>query len=271
MNPDQFFELFLKELAGAPVLQGYYKFLGKKSSFLFRRNYFIRRLEWIARQAGSPENKIWDFGCGYGTTAIFLTLRGHTVHGSTLEFYLKELEKRVRYWSQFGDLSRLDCAHEDLFDQHVPRAAFDRIIVQDTLHHVEPIDEGLKILTAGLKPGGSIIVVDVNGRSLFIRFPLYLQRGNKRIITLYDEKLQRSFLIGNENVRSYDTWKRIFEANGLKIADHEFIRYFPPFLWSEKNYQERVTKEKELWHTAPLRRNYFFMGMNLVIEPKSTG
>jgi hypothetical protein len=49
MLPEQFFELMLKELEVHTEMQPYYKFLGKKSSLHFRRNYFLERLRYIKK------------------------------------------------------------------------------------------------------------------------------------------------------------------------------------------------------------------------------
>ena len=266
MNPERFFELLLKELEQTPVLQGYYKFLRGRKSFLFRRNYFLRRLEFIAARVGSSEKSVWDAGCGYGTSAIFLTLSGHSVRGTTMEFYSDLIDKRRAYWSQFGDLGKFTYVHEDLFNSPVPPGSFDRILVQDALHHIEPIDQGIQILSRSLKPDGKIVVVDVNGRAFLIRIPLYMQRGSKRVITMHDEKLNRDYVMGNENVRSFGTWKGIFERNGMKVADYEFIRCYPPFLWSQDNYDRRIVSEKQLWRDHAMLREYGYMGMNLLVD-----
>ena len=74
MSPEQFFELMLKELELHTEMQPYYKFLGSKSSWHFRRNYFLQRLRYIkkyivnAPQSDSSRKNlaIWDCGCGYG-------------------------------------------------------------------------------------------------------------------------------------------------------------------------------------------------------------
>ena len=45
-----------------------------------------------------PKNKavkVFDLGCGYGTTALFLVLNGYRVEGITLEFYFKTIKKRM--------------------------------------------------------------------------------------------------------------------------------------------------------------------------------
>ena len=81
MTPEQFFELMLKELEVHTEMQPYYKFLGKKSSWHFRRNYFLQRLRYIQQHItdsarANKDISIWDCGCGYGTTCLFLAMNG---------------------------------------------------------------------------------------------------------------------------------------------------------------------------------------------------
>src|SRR5580700_1896820 len=112
MSPEQFFELMLKELEVHTEMQPYYKFLGKKSSWHFRRNYFLERLRYIQKNLvdatrnsanGAEQLSIWDCGCGYGTTCLFLAMNGIKSHGTTLEFYYDTIQKRREYWGRYGD------------------------------------------------------------------------------------------------------------------------------------------------------------------------
>src|ERR1043165_2225080 len=105
MSPEQFFELMLKELEVHTEMQPYYKFLGKKSSWHFRRNYFLERLRYIKANIVDAPNarslSIWDCGCGYGTTCLFLAMNGIRTYGTTLEFYFETVNKRKEYWSKY--------------------------------------------------------------------------------------------------------------------------------------------------------------------------
>src|SRR6185436_19902056 len=106
MSPEQFFELLIKELEIHTEMQPYYKFLGQKSSWHFRRNYFLQRLRYIYAQVQQNKHAvIWDCGSGYGTTCLFLAMNGIKTYGTTLEFYYDTIQKRVDYWSKYGDTS----------------------------------------------------------------------------------------------------------------------------------------------------------------------
>jgi SAM-dependent methyltransferase len=266
MTVEQFFDLFLKELETNRELWSYYKFHTDPGSFAFRKAYFCQRLQYIADHAGDTQLRFWDVGCGYGTTALFLVLNGYKVHGTTLEFYYKELPGRMQYWAAYGDVSGFTYDYEDLFDASVQRGTFDRIIVQDTLHHLEPLGEALSILRHHLSQDGQLLVIEENGNNLVQSLKLYRQRGNKRVIEFYDERLKKTILLGNENIRSLSTWKREMLNQGLRVDDAsvQYVRAYPPSLFNRMGYVQSIASEQRLWKSQPLMREYFFFGINFM-------
>lgn len=268
MSPERFFELMLKELEVHTEMQPYYKFLGKQSSWHFRRNYFLQRLRYIKDHITSPAAAIWDCGSGYGTTCLFLAMNGIRTHGTTLEFYYDMVQQRKQYWSQYGDTSLFTCTYENLFDSPPPPATYDWIIVQDTLHHLEPIGDALRIFNTALRPGGKVLSIEENGSNIIQRMKLYKYRGNKRIITIWDEKLQKDILIGNENIRSLQSWRTLFEKSGFHIGDKsiQYIRYFLPLHYRFTEASKLLDKEQRIQATHGLRREYLFFGLNFIAE-----
>jgi SAM-dependent methyltransferase len=271
MNPEQFFELMLKELEVHTEMQPYYKFLGKQSSLHFRRNYFLQRLRYIhkylvAGRMDELKSAIWDCGCGYGTTCIYLAMNGIATHGTTLEFYYDTIQKRKEYWSKYGDTSLFTCTYENLFDNKPAPASYDWIIVQDTLHHLEPINDALQIFKDSLKPGGKVLSIEENGNNVIQRLKLYKYRGNKRIITIWDEKLKKDILIGNENIRSLASWQELFGNNGFVIKDDsvQYVRYYLPVSYRFSEPEQLLKQEEQIQASPGFKREYFFFGLNFV-------
>lgn len=268
MSPERFFTLFLEELKGLPELFHYYKFLSSEKDFEFRKSYFIQRLDYISRQvmafrgSGTEQPAIWDCGCGYGTTCLYLAMNGLASYGSTLEFYFPFIEKRKQWWAAHGDSSLFTAGYEDIFDRHPKPDSVDIIIVQDTLHHLEPIDEALGVFHATLKKNGILIGIEENGSNIIQNLKLYKQRGNQRIITYWDDTLKKKITMGNENIRSLEHWTRLFAEQQLKIdADRtEFIRVLPPHVYGTKKAEEMAAKEQS-WKSSLLRK-YFYFGIN---------
>jgi SAM-dependent methyltransferase len=267
MTVDDFFELFLKELMVTPAMQNYYKFLNNKTSFEFRKAYFIQRLQYVSDQITSKNAKIWDCGCGYGTTALFLAMNGFRVYGTTLEFYFDEIEKRKNYWKQFGDVDLFTIDYANVFDNHLIDNQFDYIILQDTLHHIEPLQDALKIFNNLLNSGGQLIVIEENGNNIVENLRLFRKRGNKRIITIWDERLQKNILLGNENVRSWEKWKQELICAGFSCesVEPEYIRFYYPFFYKKRTASTMIKKENKLQKNHWLRE-YFFFGINFSIN-----
>ncbi len=268
MGVEEFFGLLLEELRQNNELRGYYRFLDDESSFAFRKAYFIQRLQYIADHITNPRDVIWDCGSGYGTTCIYLALNGFRTTGSTLEYYYKEIGNRVRYWEQYGDMSLFSTNYEDIYDSHPAENSTDIIILQDTLHHLEPLQDALSIFRKVLKPGGRIILIEENGANVIQNFKLYLRRGNNRVIEYYDDKLDKRIIMGNENIRSYGKWDAELKKQGFRIreAETQFIRFYPPFLYGKRSMGEVVEKEQRIAARSSFLRQFFFFGINFIIE-----
>lgn len=266
MTPEHFFELFLKELEQREEMHRYYKFLGKASSFHFRKNYFLERLRYIARFVDDPSQQVWDCGSGYGTTGLFLAMNGIRVHGTTLEFYYETVSKRYDYWNQYGNAGLFTCSYENLFDNPPQPQCYDVIIVQDTLHHLEPINDALQIFRNTLTPGGKLVAIEENGNNVIQNLKLYKYRGNKRIIKQWDPKLQKDILIGNENIRSLSSWNKLFDDNGFSIDKEtvQYVRYYLPYRYRNADPEQLLRKEFELQRRSSTRKEYFFFGLNFV-------
>ncbi len=276
MTIEQFFELFLEELKTKEKLREYYKFHDDTTKLAFRKAYFCQRLQYIADRLNTPalphpaSLNVWDCGCGYATTQIFLALNGIPSRGSTLEFYFNEIPARLDYWSKFGDMSLVQVSYEDIFQARVQENSEDVIIVQDTLHHLEPLQDSLSIFYHSLRPGGQLIAIEENGNNIIQRVKLYRQRGNNRIIQFYDENLGRMVTMGNENIRRYEKWHSEFVSAGFEMDENSlhFIRLFPPSFFQNKETAQVIQKEQQLWQKYPLLREYFFFGVNFVAKKR---
>lgn len=267
MTVDQFFSLFLKELEQNKNLQHYYKFLENQQRFEFRKAYFCQRLEYILQSLPDKNARILDCGCGYGTTGIFLALNGYKVEGLTLEFYHQEIASRMKYWAQHGDVSGFTAVYENIFDVSYPPQTFDYIILQDTLHHLEPLDQALAILKRILKVGGRIVLIEENGNNIVQNLKLIKQRGFKKVKTIYDEKLGKSILLGDENIRSLAAWKKACAKHKLAIDTHsvQYIRYYYPGKYAKLDAKQLVEREQILWKKNAFLKQYFFFGLNFVL------
>ncbi|MBN2215649.1 MAG: methyltransferase domain-containing protein [Bacteroidales bacterium] len=264
MNVDQFIDLFEEEVKNTDKLRYYYRFLSNKTLYLFRKVYFQQRLEFIARTINDKDAVIWDCGCGYGTTGFFLALNGFKVYGTTIEYYIDLIGKRQEFWEKHGDISRFVIEYKNIFKEPPLPGSYDYIILQDVLHHLEPIDEALTILHNALKPGGQLVCIEENGNNIFQYVKLFIKRGNRRIVTIRDHQTGENILMGNENIRSLAGWDRLFKKHNLVIdkKSQEYIRLLPPFFFNNSNYEKMIRFEQKTWGKTSFLREYFYSGIN---------
>lgn len=268
MKIDQFFHHFYNELEINSALYPYYKLNhGSDSKREFRKNYFIQRLSYIDNQIDKSKNPvIMDCGCGYGTTCLYLAMNGIATKGTTLEYYFKEIENRKKYWSQYGNSELFSWNYENIFDNPPAPESFDYIILQDTLHHIEPVDKALTILYNALKKGGKLILIEINGSCLLESLIYFMKRGNKRIINFYDDKLNKTITMGNENFRSEKKWRTLFKEAGFDVDNNsvQYIRFLLPLFFKKNNGSKIIKVEQKIASRCSLLKKYSFFGLNMV-------
>ena len=262
MEVEKFFELLTEEIRINTKLQNLYKFASYDESFLFRKAYYCQRLEYIQKSVLKKDGIIWDCGCGYGTTGIFLALNGFKVYGTTVEYFFDYIADRLEYWKQFGDISRFHVEYKNIFDPPFIKNKYDYIIVQDVLHHLEPNKDALYILSDSLKNEGRIIAIEENGNNLVNNLRLFLKRGNKKIIDIYDEKQKRYIKLGNENIQSLASWKNRFNEVNMTLDNIRYIRLYPPFFFNKNNYDQLISKEQDIWKKHDLIKEFLYFGVN---------
>jgi 2-polyprenyl-3-methyl-5-hydroxy-6-metoxy-1,4-benzoquinol methylase len=269
MTLERFFELFEEELRLFPQLTNYHRFINTPDLYHFRKSYLVERYEFMLSHITKPGSVILDLGCGYGTTAILLTMLGHKVHGITLEYYFDEIEKRLEYWSRFGDVSSLKFEYLDFFDLD-ESCRYDYILAIDTLHHIEPFSVAATRLYNLLHPQGKLVVSEENGNNLIARMKHFRERGFKRISRYYDERLQKEIVFGNENTRSLAAWKRAFSHTQFVFDENSvgYIRFYMPRKHRKMENHLLIETEHTLWKKYSFLREYFFFGFNFVMYRK---
>lgn len=272
MTKEEFYQILCDELRQNRSLYPYYKLVdGSVGQQQFRKAYFLQRLDYIDQYVELAKKvKIWDCGCGYGSTCLYLAMNGQAAYGTTLEFYADQIARRKTFWGQYGDASLFTYEYANVFDQQSLQENFDYIILQDTLHHIEPLKEGLAIFYRALKPGGKIILIEENGGCMLKRAMLFKQRGNRRVISVYDDVLKKEVLMGNENIRSEQQWRDAFAEAGFLLDENSvrYIRYFFPWHYNQNNMLQIIEKEQKRARKKWLC-HYCFFGLNMVFEKKA--
>jgi 2-polyprenyl-3-methyl-5-hydroxy-6-metoxy-1,4-benzoquinol methylase len=264
-----FLELFEKELLENEDLRNYHRLISARSPFYnnFRKAYIEQRLEYVLKNIIKQDARILDVGCGYGTTSFLLGMMGHQVTGTTLEYYFNQIDNRLKYWSRIFDTSGVNIKYENLFHSDYSKKEFDYIITQDTIHHLEPVEDAFAIFREILKDNGKIIVSEENGNNIICNLKHFRERGFKRVIEVYDEKLKIKYKMGNENTRSITRWTKLFGRNNLTVDKNsiEFIRFLPPCFYRKRSIEEIINLEKAIGKKLRILRELFFFGINFMV------
>jgi ubiquinone/menaquinone biosynthesis C-methylase UbiE len=268
MTSSTFLDFFVKELKENQHLFPYYKLNhGSTAKQEFRKAYFFQRLHFIEKQIEEEEDiAVLDCGCGYGTTTFFLNTNHIPVVSTTLEFYFDQIENRKKYWRNFGNVDEITFEYQNILESTFKENSFDYIILQDTLHHIEPVNEALKIFFKILKKDGKLILIEENGACWARQAILFAQRRNKRIIEYYDPKLQKTISFGNENIRTEKKWITLFKNAGFTNLTKEtnYIRFCYPVAYKNKKMDKIIEKEQKIAAKNRWLRRRFFFGMNMV-------
>lgn len=99
--------------------------------------------------------RICDFGCGEGASAVELAALGYQVVGFDLSPDLIEKANRRAALDQVADRARFMVANAA--ETSLPMEPFDLVFVEAVLHHMNP-EEGLDMVLRLLKPGGYAVI-----------------------------------------------------------------------------------------------------------------
>jgi SAM-dependent methyltransferase len=132
------------------------------------RRWWLYRKEYVFKLVHECRpRRILDFGCGSGDSATELAVLGHEVLGIDVSPELIALaEERARL---DGVADRAKFLAVDGTTATLPKEAFDLVLVQAVLHHVD-LAESLRTLDHVLSPGGHLIIVEPVAYSRFLQW-----------------------------------------------------------------------------------------------------
>jgi len=117
------------------------------------RCYYSLMLRHLPRD---PQ-RVLDVGCGTGELVRLLASRARSVEGMDLSAGMLAAARAATAAEVYGNVT-LACG--DAFDGRLPSGAYDAILSAATLHHVD-LRVSMQVLYAALKPGGTLIVLDL--------------------------------------------------------------------------------------------------------------
>lgn len=118
-----------------------------------RAGSFERLMKYLSGKKGFLN--ILDIGCGNGWLSHKLYLAGHNV--TAVDLNLTELEQAEKV---FGNNERLHWIYADIFNDNIPGAPFDVILLAASCQYFENINTLSNLLKAKLNKNGSIHLLD---------------------------------------------------------------------------------------------------------------
>jgi 2-polyprenyl-3-methyl-5-hydroxy-6-metoxy-1,4-benzoquinol methylase len=130
--------------------------------------FFEEAFDEVTRFLGAPQGATClDVGCGVGSHTVRLARRGFSVVGVDFsECALGAAAENVR-GQGLGDRVRLQ--REDLMKLSFPDASFDYVLCWGVLMHVPEVERAIDELARVVRPGGKLVLSEINASSLHCR------------------------------------------------------------------------------------------------------
>ena len=173
-----------------------------------------------------------DVGCGQGWHAARMNELGFSVRGIDASRAQVDIARRN------GAGAHLE--HGSVLAVPAAAGTFDFVYAINVFHHLQSVDEqcrGFAELTRVLRPGGLLILHEMNARNILFRFYLgYLYPALRSI----DEGTERWLLPD-----------RLATYTALRLADVEYFTFLPDFL---PGFLVRALRPLEVWlERSPIR------------------
>ncbi|MDT5271966.1 MAG: hypothetical protein QOH49_4152 [Acidobacteriota bacterium] len=140
-------------------------------------SFFERAFDLVTAELHPPAGATFlDAGCGSCAHTVRLARRGFNVRA--VDFSESALEMARTHLKETGLDERITLQREDLTRLSFPDASFDYVLCWGVLMHVPDVGRAVAELSRVLRPGGSLVVSEVNMHSLEAR----TMRGLKRLL-----------------------------------------------------------------------------------------
>lgn len=197
-------------------------------------------------QAASPL-KILDMGSGQGTHCIYFALTGAEVKGIDLrkERYVIAVKRATFYEKELKIKLKLSFELSNIF--HLKeRNYYDIIWIGNAISHIHPIEELLRFCYQLLKPGGEIVIVDLNGMHLLNQINLLRERGRNLYTTHKDPNTGEEVVYAIERVFSLPKQISLLRQCNFEIVFREcFI-----------GFHSRANKIFYKWVIKPINKSF---------------
>jgi SAM-dependent methyltransferase len=186
----------------------------------YLRGFWRSEAGWATRWLARRERpSVMDAGSGFGTYAMLYASVGADVVGADLRpDRLDTAERRLReYRERTGRNLSVRYARADLTRDW--EAPVDMVWVYNALSHIDPLDRFLTAVRDHLKPGGVLVVGDINGAH-----PEHLRR-----LAALRSQVHQEYVAPDGERHAYAVertftpreMREVMESNGLRVVHHE--------------------------------------------------
>lgn len=171
---------------------------------------------WIARRAAP---RVLDAGSGFGSYAMLYAAMGARVVGADLRpDRLDAAERRLAHYRQdTGESLEVRYARADLTRPWSDD--FDLVWVYNALSHIDPLDAFLARVREHLRPGGVLVVGDINGAHPAHQRRLEGVRTEVHQEYVAPDGTRHAYAV--ERTFSPDEMRRAMLDHGLRVVRHE--------------------------------------------------
>jgi 2-polyprenyl-3-methyl-5-hydroxy-6-metoxy-1,4-benzoquinol methylase len=221
---------FLPE-AGRAAFLDYYRSLPKlhdpQAFARYRRGMWRTEAGWVARwvarrhETTGRRPRVLDAGSGFGTYAMLFAAAGAEVVGADLRpDRLEAAESRLVFCRRSLGLD-LPVRHLRVDLTAAWDADYDLVWVYNALSHIDPLERFLDELRSHLKPGGVMVVGDINGA----------HTGHLRRLAGLREEVHQEYVAPDGQRSAYAVerafppgeLRRELQSHGLRVVHHELF------------------------------------------------
>jgi len=196
-----------------------------------------RVIDKVLKHLNPPRNALFlDAGCGIGDHSLRIARQGYRCVGIDLSETVLRTARREAALS--GLTSRTSFVCQALEELAFRDDTFDAVHCRGVLMHVPQWEKALANLCRVLKPGGRIVILEGNHRSLEMAIVLLVRRiqarNSKMLKTaagfeFWSEKNGRPFVVRIANIQRLTSELGANRTRVLKIFAHEFwdVNRFP--------------------------------------------
>ncbi len=208
------------------VFEHYYGSYVRRFPARVRRHYADQTRELMQALGERPGARVLEVGCGCGTESLWMALHGARVHGVDIrEDRLDVARARRDLLSEALGLE-LPCTFERRSVLELDLEPVDIIWMENTFHHLEPRAQVVRRLADLLRPGGRVIVAEVNALNLPLQLSFLRQRGLKTIDVHVDAE-GRPHPYGVERITTARNLARLFARAGVRRLSTRHFRLLP--------------------------------------------